>query len=132
MDIANPLSPGAATLYYDGRCPLCQKEMAKLEQYKSDQLQLADIHNLDDAVGLPDKDTLLRTLHLRLPDGQLLTGVDANVTAWGYTDRGKWLHWLRWPLVRPLADLCYGYWAAWRYRRLYSRACAVEEATRCD
>ena len=55
-----------ATLYYDGNCPLCNLEMARLERLKSDELQLADIHALDANGDRPDTETLLRTLHLRV------------------------------------------------------------------
>ena len=102
------------------------KEMTRLEQLKSDDLQLADIHELEDP-SLPDKDTLLRNLHLRTANGEILIGVDANVAAWDFTPRGRWFHWLRWPLLRPVTDRVYRYWAEWRYRRLYGRACATGE-----
>ena len=115
-----------ATLYYDGRCPLCTKEMDRLEKLKNQQLQLADIHTLAPDQDLPDKDTLLRTLHLRLPDGQLLTGADANVAAWQYTRHGAWFRWLRWPLIGSLVDQLYQAWARRRYNRLYSNFCNAE------
>lgn len=121
MDTTGKPARPEATLYYDGHCPLCRREMARLGEHRPDQLRLVDIHELGETADLPGRDTLLRTLHLQLSDGQLLTGVDANVTAWRYAGRGNWLAWLRWPLVRPLADLCYGFWARWRYRRLYGR-----------
>lgn len=115
----------SATLYYDGQCPLCTKEMARLEKLKDQQLQLADIHTLAPDPDLPDKDTLLRTLHLRLPNGQLLTGATANVAAWQYTRHGGWFRWLRWPLIRQFVDRLYDFWARRRYQRLYSRPCAL-------
>ena len=115
----------SATLYYDGQCPLCLREMDRLRQLKSAQLQLADIHGLPESGDLPDKDTLLRTLHLRLHDGRWLTGADANVAAWQYTARGPWFRWLRWPLLRGIVDMVYASWARWRYRRLYGNTCAV-------
>ncbi len=118
---------GAATLYYDGRCPLCLREMDRLAQLKDEQLELADIHAVTPAGDLPDRDTLLRTLHLRLPDGRWLTGADANVAAWQHTDLGHRFRWMRWPLVRGAVDLAYALWARWRYRRLYGRACALGE-----
>jgi len=114
---------GSATLFYDGRCPLCTKEMARLAKLKNQQLQLADIHTLAPDPQLPDTDTLLRTLHLRLPDGRLLTGADANVAAWQYTRHGAWFRWMRWPLIRNLVDRLYDTWARRRYTRLYSHYC---------
>ena len=93
--------------------------MDRLGQLKSDDLELVDIHCVPVSADLPDRDTLLRNLHLRLPDGRLLTGVDANVAAWQYTRYGWWFRWMRWPLVRLLADRAYRRWARWRYDRLY-------------
>ncbi|MEH6586501.1 MAG: DUF393 domain-containing protein [Halioglobus sp.] len=114
-----------ATLYYDGRCSLCMKEMARLGRLKSEKLALADIHALAPNQDLPDKDTLLRTLHLRQPDGQLLTGVDANVAAWSHTQHGYWFAWMRWPVLAPMVSLVYARWARWRYDRLYRNPCAT-------
>ena len=133
MNVESQSPENPATLYYDGQCPLCMKEMARLGRLKNEQLQLADIHQLGDASGLPERDVLLRTLHLRLPDGQLLTGVDANVAAWGYTRYGIWFRWMRWPVLRYIADRVYRSWARWRYDRLYATACATEGGrSRCD
>ena len=95
------------------------REMAQLVKLKSDGLLLLDIHTLPASGDIPDADTLLRDLHLRLPDGTWVTGIDANVLAWGYTSVGSRLAWLRWPVVRPLAEMAYRIWARWRYRRLY-------------
>lgn len=107
------------TLYYDGQCPLCSKEMAKLGTMCGGGLELRDIHQLPASDALPDRDTLLRTLHLRTADGRLLTGIDANVAAWQHTRLGPLWAWLRWPLIKPCADFCYNLWAERRYRRLY-------------
>ena len=53
------------TLYYDGQCPLCVKEMDRLRIIKDEQLQLVDIHQLSDPESPVDKDQLLRVLHSR-------------------------------------------------------------------
>lgn len=108
------------TLYYDGQCPLCSLEMEKLKRHAGTKLQLMDIHSLQDNPELPTKQLLLSTLHLKRADGKLLTGLDANVAAWQYTRFGAFYRWLRWPLVRTIADWFYARWAQVRYRRLYS------------
>jgi predicted DCC family thiol-disulfide oxidoreductase YuxK len=118
---------GVTTLYYDGNCPLCTSEMARLETLKSEELQLVDIHSMAASSDQPDRDTLLRTLHLRQPDGRWLTGADANVAAWQFTQRGVWFRWLRWPVLRGLVDFIYEIWARRRYNRLYSKRCALGE-----
>jgi predicted DCC family thiol-disulfide oxidoreductase YuxK len=107
------------TLYYDGQCPLCSTEMEKLGSYADSDLKLVDIHSLEDDTGLPTKDALLTSLHLKQADGDLLRGLDANVAAWQHTRFGPYVRWLRWPLVKLIADWVYDCWARLRYRRLY-------------
>ena len=48
------------TLYYDGQCPLCVKEMDKLRVIKDEQLQLVDIHGLSEPDSPVDKDAYNR------------------------------------------------------------------------
>jgi len=115
------------TLFYDGRCSLCTREIARLDGLRDRSLELCDIHSLEAplAAGEPSRDALLRTLHLRTGDGRWLTGADANVAAWRHTRYGWLWGWLRWPLLRHLVDPVYDRWAAWRYRRLYGDGCAT-------
>lgn len=94
--------------------------MARLEKLCDSGLELRDIHTLPHDTSLPDREQLLRNLHLRRADGRLLTGIDANVAAWQHTRLGALWRWLRWPLVRPVANAAYRLWAERRYRRLYS------------
>ena len=112
--------PGA-TLYFDSQCPLCMTEMRKLQQLKDSSLALVDIHSVSDGDDLPDRHTLLKTLHLRNGDGSLLTGLDANIAAWQHTQYAARWRLLQLPLVRQLAQAAYHLWARWRYQRLYHR-----------
>lgn len=130
------------TLFYDGQCPLCAREIDQLRSVRGDALNLVDIHDLaaegsgseartgekartdgESHTGpqsaAPSKDQLLRVLHLRRSDGTWLTSADANVAAWAGTSHGRTLRILRWPIVRYAVDLAYLVWAHWRYRRLY-------------
>lgn len=122
-DRARAVSGHAArdTLYYDGQCPWCVREIDRLREARGAAIALVDIHGL--GIDAPiDRDQLLRTLHLRRADGQWLRGADANVSAWDGTAKARWLAALRWPPVRPLTDLAYRLWAARRYRRRYGGA----------
>jgi predicted DCC family thiol-disulfide oxidoreductase YuxK len=110
---------GHATLYYDGDCALCNAEMARLREVKSDTLALVDIHSIASDGSLPNNDQLLRQLHLQTAQGDFIVGLEANISAWEHTPyAGRW-RLLRLPLVRQLADVGYRVWARWRYRRLY-------------
>ncbi|MEP1470380.1 MAG: DCC1-like thiol-disulfide oxidoreductase family protein [Halieaceae bacterium] len=106
------------TLYYDSNCPICVKEVGRLQQIADKELVICDIFQARDD-SLPDTDTLLRQLHLQTSDGEFLTGVDANVAAWRHTRWSFLFAWMRWPLVRSVTDRIYARWALWRYQRLY-------------
>ena len=108
-----------AELYYDGHCPLCSIEMRHLKQHKRDSLTLTDIHQAAHLNQKTKRDFLTR-LHLRKPDGEMLSGLDASVYAWQQTRFGFLWSLLRWPLVKPLADVVYDKWAKRRFDRLYS------------
>ena len=108
-----------ATLYFDGACELCVAEMRRLQPLLGDDLQLRDIHEQAGGEGLPDRDTLLRSLHYRDANGRMLVGLEANVAAWQHTRFGRWWRLLLWPPVKWLAEPVYNAWARWRYRRLY-------------
>lgn len=106
------------TLYYDGQCPLCSREMAVLRNMKSAELELVDIHELCPIDG-PPRNHLLEVLHLKTSDGQWITGVDASVRAWSSTRMGWLWKLLKLPLISPAADYVYKKWAKRRYQNLY-------------
>lgn len=111
------------TLFYDGSCPLCSKEIAFLKKHsREDRLRFVDIHHLDLSTAnedFPTKTALLRILHLRKGDLSWLKGVDATVHAWSHLPFGRLLKILRWPLVKPVIDTLYIKWANQRYAKRY-------------
>ena len=107
-----------AELYFDGQCPLCSIEMRHLQQHKRQSLTLTDIHAVVD-LSEAAKRRLLSLLHLRKPNGEFITGLDASVYAWQQTRFGFLWGWLRWPLIKPIADFVYATWAKKRFKRLY-------------
>lgn len=108
----------AASLFYDGQCPLCAKEMRLLRKLKNAKLQLIDIHQMK-SLPTSERERLLRRLHLREANGNWLVDVDASVAAWSFTRFGFLLQPLRWRLWAPLVDKFYERWADKRYCRLY-------------
>jgi predicted DCC family thiol-disulfide oxidoreductase YuxK len=107
------------TLFFDGKCPLCMREVRLLSRIADDGLALVDLHTAPEQPGAPTRLEKLAVLHLRTADDAWLTGVDATVRAWSHTRWGFLFRVLRWPLIGPLADLAYRYWARKRYQRLY-------------
>lgn len=106
------------TLYYDGMCPVCAREMEHLGRLKRDSLDLVDIHQIDITNEMPSKEDLLLNLHLKRGD-EWLVGADANVAAWQHTRFGVLWAWLRWPVVKQIVDPVYAFWAKRRYDDLY-------------
>lgn len=106
------------TLYYDGACPLCAREMKHLSKLKHESLDLVDIHSIEFTQGMPSKATLLLNLHLKRGD-EWVTGADANVAAWQHTRIGFLWRWLRWPVIRHIVDPIYAFWAKRRFEGLY-------------
>lgn len=122
-----PQHTSRAQLYYDGRCPLCAREMAFLRKIKNAGLTLVDIHQL---LGLTDEEQerMLRVLHLQMPDGTWRLGIDANVVAWSFTPIGFLWKPLRWKVWSGLVDKIYHRWAVHRYCRVY--ACSIAQGVK--
>ena len=101
------------TLYFDGRCPLCAKEITLLRRLKESSLELVDIHSREHELisCTKSKLDLLSVLHLKTSKGDWLYGVDASVSAWRHTSFGWILMPLRWPVIRPIVDRFYDNWA---------------------
>jgi|GEM_PF-64673 len=123
-------NPGL-TVYYDGGCPLCSKEIAHYRQVDRDQrVRWVDLTEAADElaeVGL-DTGTAMRRLHLRKGDGRLLSGVPAFVAIWRQLPGYRVLAWVveRLGLIRPL-DWGYAQFADWRFRRRCGDGtCAVD------
>lgn len=105
------------TLFYDGHCPLCVKEIASLRQKDHcGLLQLEDIHAADFSERYPQLDPIEaeKILHGLSASGEWLTGLDVTVKAWQLVNHHRWLGILRWPLIRPLADRAYRFFALHR------------------
>ncbi|MFT5014636.1 MAG: putative DCC family thiol-disulfide oxidoreductase YuxK [Candidatus Azotimanducaceae bacterium] len=108
------------TLYYDGQCPLCSREMDVLAKMKSDDLNLVDIHQLS-AVDVPPRNEMLEVLHLKTRNGEWITGVDASVQAWSSTRMGWLWKLLKLPIINQVAKYVYAVWAKRRYAKLYGK-----------
>lgn len=114
------MEPRRDTLFYDGRCPLCAREIETLRKLQDGNLIFADIHEQYDGNPLiPGQEALLRRLHLMTGTGDWVTGLEATVRAWSHTALGFLFKPLLWPMVFPIASRIYETWADRRYERKY-------------
>ena len=109
------------TIFYDGTCPLCAKEMNALKQQdKNNAIKTIDIYS-EDFSDYPSIDPKAANtiLHALNQNGELILGLDVTYLAWKLVGKG-WLYApLRWPGIKVLADWCYLYFAKNRYRVSY-------------
>lgn len=104
------------TLYYDGACPLCSKEMDRLARLSRGRIELVDIHGLEPGDCEIERARLLSRLHLKTAEGQWITGLSANVRAWRHTPLRHLWRMLEWPLIRPFSRYAYELWLRRRNR----------------
>lgn len=118
------------TIFFDGSCPLCAKEMAALKRYDSrGMIQLEDIHQSDFSERFPEVDpnTAMQILHGQL-DGKAFYGLDVTYHAWRLVGK-KWrVAFLRWWWFKPFADKAYLFFA--KHRQQISRL--FVRRSRCD
>lgn len=114
--------PPSLRLYFDGRCPFCAAEMARLARWdRHGQLAFEDIAaaGFDPTplgVTMADLD---RELHSQTANGTLLVGLDSMLVAYTLVGRGFMVLPLRVRWLRPL--LARGYRAFARNRYRFSR-----------
>lgn len=126
----------ALTVFYDGRCPLCVREMRQLKRRDgANAIQLIDLHSeqFSPYAGRIDAVAADQILHGLTADGQLLLGLDVTHKAWSLVGRGWLTAPLRWPLIRWFADHGYRFFARHRSRIAYvltgekqCQQCAIE------
>ncbi len=88
---------GRLTIFYDGSCPLCRKEIAFYRRRRgADALDWRDVSKCGPGEVVPGLSaaTAMQRFHVRLPDGSLASGGDAFRAIWR-----------RLPLMKPLAIL---------------------------
>ena len=110
-------NPAELILFFDGKCPLCTKEIALLQRYdKNAKIQFEDINSASFETQFPfiNLHEARDVLHGQLLGGTIITGMDVTFMAWDLVERHRWLKMLNLPLVRPLTD--WGYQIFARHR----------------
>ena len=103
-------------VYYDGACEKCVRDREKYEAMAGESgrdVEWFDITGQDDELkrlGIDPK-LALTELHVRAPDGRILSEIEAYILLMSRVPRLKPLAWLiGLPLIRPLC--------AWLYHRM--------------
>ena len=126
----------ALTIFFDGKCPLCVREMRHLKaRDRQQRITLVDLHSEQfspyaDRIDALEAD---RILHGLTADGQIILGLDVTHQAWSLVGRGWMTAPLRWPLIRWFADHGYRFFARHRSRIAFMltgekecQQCAIE------
>lgn len=119
------------TVFYDGKCGLCSKEISHYRKiapdnifYWQDITQSADELNMEGislAAGL-------KLLHAKDESGLIYVGVDAFILIWKQLKRWHILAALvGLPIIRQIADIIYSAFADWRFKRLKHCQLAAEQ-----
>ncbi|WP_150629394.1 thiol-disulfide oxidoreductase DCC family protein [Pseudomonas fluorescens] len=102
--------PWPLTLYFDGTCPLCAREIIILRRHAAEnRLLCVDINNADfdaNALGFTFEQ-MQASLHASFADGHWVKGLDATLWSWRAAGLGVWATPLTWPAIRPLLAVGY-------------------------
>ena len=105
------------TLYFDGECPLCAREIRILRARAiPDRLQFVDISDEAFDAGTLGftREHMESSLHARFEDGTWVKGLDATLWSWRAAGLGAWAAPLSWRLTRPLLNIGYRLFCRWR------------------
>lgn len=131
IDMESPSPRLPFRVLIDGDCPLCKREanfLARLDRGQG-RLVLEDIAaaGFDPSRYATSMDAVMGTIHGVLPDGRLVTGMEVFRRAYGAVGWGWLLSWTAWPLLRPLMDRAYSFFAKHRLRLTgRGNACSVD------
>ena len=121
---ADPDANAALTVYFDGACPVCAREIALYRRQRgAHTVRWVDASSCDATALGPglDRTEALARLHARRPDGTLLEGAGAFAAMWRALPAWSMLGRLAgWPPLRRLLDL--GYDGFLRVRRFWRAA----------
>ena len=109
------------TIFYDGTCPICAREMRALKQYdKANRIILVDIFHPDfEHYPQIDAQKAATVLHALDEYDRLWLGLDVTYQAWKLVGKGWMYAPLRWPVIRIFADMFYNIFAKHRYTISY-------------
>ncbi len=105
-------------IFYNGSCSICAPEILMYEKMavKKNGAENSPLDFIDISISAPDglapdgmaQDDMLKRLHARLPNGEIVSGVHAFITLWGHLPGFVILaRFVDLPFIRPLAEQLY-------------------------
>jgi predicted DCC family thiol-disulfide oxidoreductase YuxK len=115
-------------LLFDGDCPYCRLEIRWLQRWnRKGRLVFEDIasESFDPSAYGLTADEVMAFIHGVFPDGRILTGMEVFRQAYGAVGIGWVLAPTGWPLLRPIFDRFYVWFARNRVTlgRVFGRTC---------
>ena len=128
MPAPPPSSTPAFTLFFDGECPFCVREVQWLLRRSRDgRLAAIDIAapEFDAAAFGGTPESFMARIHGRRADGTMIDGMQVFREAYAAVGLGWLVAPTGWPILRPLFDAGYRWFARNRVRlgRIFGRRC---------
>lgn len=125
------------TVFADGNCPLCMKEMIHLA--KCDRQKRIRFIDINDAVSMRaypniSYENAHSVLHGVVWSGETLLGLDVTHRDWTLVGKGYLTGFIRLPIIRVVADMVYLWFAKNRYKisRVLTRKESCGEGCQID
>lgn len=118
------LAPYPLTVFFDGACPICAREIALMKRMDQQrQLEFNDFSAVDYDTASIDVSSaeLGRIIHARWADGRVISGVEVFRAMWEAVGLGMLARLSRLFLIEPMVLRAYA-WFARNRRRLTGRS----------
>jgi predicted DCC family thiol-disulfide oxidoreductase YuxK len=97
------------TVMFDGACPLCRREIGVYQSLApSEPVTWMDVSDASAGLSATDQARYMSRFHVRLPNGELLSGAAAFVQLWLTMPGWRWLgRFGQLPGITPLLEIAY-------------------------
>ncbi len=124
---------GRLEIYFDGACPVCSREMRYLKKRdKKNLISFVDINTSDFNPQEYNRshDDFMKQIHARLPDGEIVTGMEVFRQAYKRIGHAWLLFPTKLPVIKQIADYAYAVFARNRMKisKFLSR-CGVDSCS---
>ncbi len=101
--------PAGLTVYFDGSCPLCRREIGLYRSLPATQtIDWVDLSAGQDLGGVLSCEAAMARFHVRDNQGHLFSGAAAFSRLWRVFPGWRWLGWLSaWPPLSWLFEMAY-------------------------